>query len=540
MEPTLLLLLLSLGWTCSGRLTVLPQEPLVQIGGTIQLNCSLDCPDGKPQWKGLDTNLGNIISTPTYSLLLITNAAVAMEGTKFCVGNCQGKSHQGSTSLQVYSLPDTLQLETQPKELVAGQPAHLHCSIGKVYPPGSLTLSWYRGDQRLESPDPEEAADDEELFSYDSELEVPGEEVTEGLEFRCEVELLLPSDRSFRRATVVTVSTKAVAEQPTTGSVTGQENPRTESPATTEKPPATDCSPTTGLGATTGSPTAELTSAESPTAELTSAESPTTEFIVTSHKPSAKATSVPWLVTTETLATESRAASQHPSAGTATTDWSPSSGLRSATENPTTGDVAHTENPTTGDVAHTENPTTGDVAHTENPTTGDVAHTENPTTGDVARTENPLTKKATSVQSPRTESVCNLQIRPVPSKGTTGEALKIICEAQCGEDITIRWLKTPVELSQYQEEASKGKSILTVDRVDLDHQGIYECVMLSRRLQVASLHIAVSAATFSTDSAIAVGTASSLLGLIVTAFASHRLWRRLHPPGMTSPKGNSV
>ncbi|XP_030395965.1 mucosal addressin cell adhesion molecule 1 isoform X1 [Gopherus evgoodei] len=450
MEPTLLLLLLSLGWTCSGQLTVLPQEPLVQIGGSIQLNCSLDCPDGKPQWKGLDTNLGNIISTPTYSLLLVTNAAVAMEGMKFCMGNCQGKSHQGSTNLQVYSLPDTLQLETQPRELVAGQPAHLHCSISKVYPPGSLTLSWYRGDQRLESPDPEEAADDEELFSYDSELEVPGEKVTEGMEFRCEVELLLPSDRSFHRATAVAVSTKAVAEQPTTESVAGQENPRTESPATTENPPAIDCSPTTGLGATT----------ESPTTELTSAESPTTEFIVTSHKSSAKATSVPWLVTTETLATESRAASQHPSAGTATTDWSPSSGLSSAIENPTTGDVASTENPTTGDVASTENS---------------------------------LTKKATSAQSPRTVSVCNLQIRPVPSKGTTGEALKIICEAECGEDITIRWLKTPVELSQYQEEASKSKSILTVDHVDLNHQGIYECVMLSRRLQVASLHIAVSA-----------------------------------------------
>ncbi|XP_065434325.1 mucosal addressin cell adhesion molecule 1 isoform X3 [Chrysemys picta bellii] len=464
-----------------------------------------------------------------------------MEGTKFCVGNCQGKSHQGSTNLQVYSLPDTLQLETQPKELVAGQPAHLHCSISKVYPPGSLTLSWYRGDQRLESPDAEEVADDEELFSYDSELEVPGEKVTEGMEFRCEVELLLPpSDRSFHRATAVTVSTKAVAEQPTTESVTGQENPRTESPATTRNPPATDRSPTTGLGATTGNPPATDRSPTTglgattgnppatdrspttglgattgnppatdrspttglgattgnPATELTSAESPTTEFIVTSHKPSAKATSVHWLVTTETLATESRAASQHPSAGAATTDWSPSTASSSATENPTTGDVASTENP--------------------------------------------LTKKATSDRSRRTESVCNLQIRPVPPKGTTGEALKIICEAECGENVTIRWLKTPVVLSHYQEEASEGKSTLTVDRVGLDHQGIYECFMLSRRLQVARLHIAVSADIFSTDSAILVGTASSLLGLIVTAFASRRLWRRLHPPGVKSSKGNSV
>ncbi|CAM2109244.1 mucosal addressin cell adhesion molecule 1 isoform X1 [Caretta caretta] len=486
MEPTPLLLLLSLGWTCSGQLTVLPQEPLVEIGGSIQLNCSLDCPDGKPQWKGLDTNLGNIISTPTYTLLLITNAATAMEGTKFCIGNCQGKSYQGSTNLQVYSLPDTLQLETQPKELVAGQPAHLHCSISKVYPPGSLTLSWYRGDQRLESPDPEETADDEELFSYDSELEVPGEKVTEGTEFRCEVVLLLPSERHFHQDTAVTVSTKAVAEKPTTESVTGQENPRTESLATTDKPPATDCSPTTGLLATTGNSATELTSAESPTPE----------FTVTSHKPSGKATSVHWLATTETLATESRAASQNPSAGSATTDWSPRSGLSSAPESPTAGDVASTESA--------------------------------------------LTRKATSGRSPRTESVCNLLIWPVPPKGTTGKALKIICEAECGENVTIKWVKTPVALSQYQEEASEGKSTLTVDRVGLDYQGIYQCVTLSRRLQVASLNVAVSTAIFSTDSAIAVGTAGSLLGLIVTAFASYRLWRRLHPRGMKSPKGNSV
>ncbi|KAG6934905.1 mucosal vascular addressin cell adhesion molecule 1 [Chelydra serpentina] len=486
MEPTPFLLLLSLGWTCSGRLTVLPQEPTVEIGGSIQLNCSLDCPDGKVQWKGLDTNLGNIISTPTYTLLFITNAAFAMEGMKICVGNCQGKSLQVWTNLQVYSLPDTLQLETQPKELVAGQPAHLRCSISKVYPPGSLTLSWYRGDQRLESPEPEEAADDEELFSYDSELEVPGEKVTEGMEFRCEVELLLPSERRFRRDTTVTVSTKAVAEEPTTESVPGQENPRTESPATTENPLATDCSPTTGLGATTGNPAREQTSAASPAAE----------FIVTSHKPSAKATSVHWLATTETLATESRPASENPSAGSATTDWSPSSGSSSAPENPTAGDVASTESP--------------------------------------------LTETATSGHSPRTEAVCNLQIRPVPPKGTTGEALKIICEAECREDVTVRWLKTPVALSQYQEEASEGKSTLTVDRVGLDYQGIYQCVTLSRRPQVASLHVAVSAATFSTDSAIAVGTAGSFLGLIVTAFASHRLWRRLHPPGAKGPKGHSV
>ncbi|XP_067414943.1 mucosal addressin cell adhesion molecule 1 [Emydura macquarii macquarii] len=477
MEPTPLLLFLSLGWTCSGLLTVLPQEPLVEIGGSIQLNCSLDCPDGKVQWKGLDTNLGNIISTPSYSLLLVTNAATTMEGIHICVGYCQGKSFQEHVNLQVYSLPDTLQLESQAKELVAGQPAHLHCSVSKVYPPGSLTLSWYRGDQRLESTPPEEVGDYEELFRYDSELGVPAEQVTEGTEFRCEVELLLSPQRSFQQEGAVTVSKKAVSEAPTTESVTSQETPRTETPATTENPSAPDRRPTTGL----------MTTSRNPPMGLTSTAKPTTEFTGTSHKPNTKATSVHWQVSTETLTIES---------STATTDRNPSSDLSSASENLT------------------------------------------PENG--ARTESSLSKIDTSGPNPSTESVCNLLIRPVPPKGTIGEALKIICEAECSEDVTISWVKTPVALSQYQEEASESKSTLTVDRVNLSYQGIYQCVMLSRRPQMASLHITVSAATFSTDSAIAVGTAGSLLGLIVTAFASRRLWRRLHPLGGKSPKGDGV
>lgn len=91
---------------------------------------------------------------------------------------------------------------------MAGQPAHLHCSVSKVYPPGSLTLSWYRGDQRLASTPPEEVGDYEELFRYDAELGVPAEQVTEGTEFRCEVELLLSPQRSFQQDGAVTVSKK--------------------------------------------------------------------------------------------------------------------------------------------------------------------------------------------------------------------------------------------------------------------------------------------------------------------------------------------
>uniref|UniRef100_A0A7M4F905 Mucosal vascular addressin cell adhesion molecule 1 n=1 Tax=Crocodylus porosus TaxID=8502 RepID=A0A7M4F905_CROPO len=187
-------------------LTLLPREPLVELGGSIQLNCSLDCAEGTVGWRGLDTNLGNILSFPGHSILQVTNAHVTTRGTKICLGLCQNKIVQAFVSLEVYSFPDTLQLESEPKELVPGQPARLFCSLSKVYPPGGLTLSWYRGDQKLETSEPEEDEDEDELFYYRSELDVPAGDVTEGAEFRCQVELTLSQPRRhFQQARAVAV-----------------------------------------------------------------------------------------------------------------------------------------------------------------------------------------------------------------------------------------------------------------------------------------------------------------------------------------------
>uniref|UniRef100_K7F6L1 Mucosal vascular addressin cell adhesion molecule 1 n=1 Tax=Pelodiscus sinensis TaxID=13735 RepID=K7F6L1_PELSI len=241
-----------------GQLTVLPQEPLVEVGGSIQLNCSLDCPNGKVQWKGLDTSLGNILSTPSYSLLSVTHATVAMGGTQTCTGHCQGSSFQKKVDLQVYALPDTLQLETQPRALVAGE-----AGPSKVYPPSSLTLSWYQGDQRLHGTETEEESDEEELFSYHSELEVPGEKVTEGSAFRCEVALLPPgAERPFQRRAPLRSSrsppTSPVSKPPLT---TAWRPPRPSPPS--PAPPRSAPAPPPGAAAltpaATGSPWPEQT-----------------------------------------------------------------------------------------------------------------------------------------------------------------------------------------------------------------------------------------------------------------------------------------
>lgn len=166
-----------------------------------------------------------------------------------------------------------------------------------------------------------------------------------------------------------------------------------------------------------------------------------------------------------------------------------------------------------------------------------------------------------------TEPPCSLQIWSLPANGTRGRALRVECRAQCAGNATVRWLRTPVALSQYREEAVGSGSVLHLDHAEPQHQGHYQCVLLGHRSQVASLQLAVlegewcqqppprtpplelggcvprwnslaqavsavtdpsrvSADQSSTGPAVTLGTTVSLLGLIVSGVTSHRLWRR--------------
>ncbi|NWQ65315.1 MADCA protein, partial [Neopipo cinnamomea] len=121
---------------------------------------------------------------------------------------------------------------------------------------------------------------------------------------------------------------------------------------------------------------------------------------------------------------------------------------------------------------------------------------------------------------------CSLQIWSLPPMGMRGRALRIECRAQCAGNATVQWLRTPVALSHYREEAMGGSSALWLDHAEPWHQGHYQCVLLGRLTQVVSLELTVVDGSFSSSHAIAAGTAASLLGFIVTAVMSRRLWKR--------------
>ncbi|NXO66359.1 MADCA protein, partial [Phainopepla nitens] len=236
--------------SCPGRpadrLLVTPREPLVPFGGSTELNCSLACAGGKVEWRGLDITLGTISSFSTHSILHIRHATVATEGTKICQGSCHGQHYQKTVKLKVYALPETLRLEAAPHILRPGHPATLTCSAMHLYPIIGMSLTWYRGHQRVEDTDFDFEDADEELYNIVSTLSLKGTEVAEGVEFRCEVTLQVGQE-TFTQVASLVASTEGVTEQPA-AMATSTASPSTARPvATTALPP--------GPSVPTGDPT---------------------------------------------------------------------------------------------------------------------------------------------------------------------------------------------------------------------------------------------------------------------------------------------
>ncbi|NXN76367.1 MADCA protein, partial [Himantopus himantopus] len=448
------------------KLVVMPQQPVVRYGDSVQLNCSLACAGGTVQWKGLDTNLGRITSFPTHSILHISSAVVAMGGTKICQGTCHRQRYQHTVDLKVYALPDTLQLEAEPRALEPGQPTSLRCSAQRVYPLTGLVLTWYRGDQMLEKGVFSVMDSEEELLDIVSTLPVAGKDVGEGVEFRCEVTLNIGQE-TFTRVASVVASAGAVTEQPV------------------------------AMATSTGSPwtSADTTGSPSTARPVTTTPLPP-EPSVPTHDPTTALTTAP----------------QGPDAKTMLEPAAATKPL--STERPTPRDLI-TGSPTAR-LATTMLPGSSN--------TSPPAEAQG-TTADSISGGSPPTAKGTGL-SVGTVPACSLQIWSLPPNGTRGKALRIECHARCTRNATVRWLRTPVALSQYREEAAGSSSTLRLDHAEPQHQGYYQCILLGHSSQVVSLQLTVSDDMVSTGPAIAVGTTFSLLGLIVTGVMSHRLWKR--------------
>ncbi|NWZ34575.1 MADCA protein, partial [Brachypodius atriceps] len=213
------------------------------------------------------------------------------------------------------------------------------------------------------------------------------------------------------------------------------------------------------------------------------------------------------------------------------------------TEQPVTVVTSTGSRSTARTVATTALPPIGDPTTARKPNTGTTldlaAVTDAPSTEPsvpqdliagsptaLAATTLPGSGTAGTVPSTGTMPACSLQIWSLPPTGTRGRALRIECHAQCAGNATVSWLRTPAALSQYREESAGSSSALRLDRAEPWHQGRYQCVLLGHRAQAVSLELLVFADSFSSSSAIAMGTAGSVLGLIVAGAVTRRLWKR--------------
>ncbi|NWY74553.1 MADCA protein, partial [Erithacus rubecula] len=187
----------------------------------------------------------------------------------------------------------------------------------------------------------------------------------------------------------------------------------------------------------------------------------------------------------------------------------------------------------TGDPTTPKEPSTGttlDLAAVTNPPSTEPSVPQDLITGSptahVPTSTLPGSGRAGTGPSAGTIPACSLQIWSLPATGTQGRALRIECHARCTGNATVGWLRTPAALSQYREESAGSSSALQLDRAQPWHQGHYQCVLLGQRSQMASLEVMVMDDSFSSGPAIAMGTAGSILGLIVTTAVSRRLWKR--------------
>lgn len=72
-------------------------------GTALQLTCSLSCDEdiARVQWRGLDTDLGNVQTLPGSSILSI-HGMLTDTGTRTCVGSCGTRTLQHRTMILVY------------------------------------------------------------------------------------------------------------------------------------------------------------------------------------------------------------------------------------------------------------------------------------------------------------------------------------------------------------------------------------------------------------------------------------------------------
>uniref|UniRef100_A0A8C6YIW1 Ig-like domain-containing protein n=1 Tax=Naja naja TaxID=35670 RepID=A0A8C6YIW1_NAJNA len=128
--------------------TIWPENPVVEHGGSLWLNCSTSCQEADAR-GGLETSLmkekkDNGSHWAVFQLVNITEWASATE----CSFSCYGEHKSVQANIMVYQIPEHVVLDPVPL-METGKVYNLTCRIANAAPIQLLTVTVYKGTEKL-------------------------------------------------------------------------------------------------------------------------------------------------------------------------------------------------------------------------------------------------------------------------------------------------------------------------------------------------------------------------------------------------------
>ncbi|XP_020654331.3 intercellular adhesion molecule 5 [Pogona vitticeps] len=181
--------------------SVWPENPMVEHGGSLELNCSTSCQEADAK-GGLETSLikarkDNGTGWARFQLVNITEWASAVE----CSFSCYGEHKSVRANILVYQIPELVAWAPVPM-METGKAYNLACRVANVAPIRNLTVTLRQGTEDLhvetfESQSTPEATDVVVMHTITAEKEDHGEELT------CHAALdLRPEGHLFEKASL--------------------------------------------------------------------------------------------------------------------------------------------------------------------------------------------------------------------------------------------------------------------------------------------------------------------------------------------------
>ncbi|XP_007444535.2 intercellular adhesion molecule 3-like [Python bivittatus] len=125
--------------------TIWPENPVVEFGGSLVLNCSASCEN-----IGLETIFTRVPSGNGSNWKAFRLSNVSDWGPRpLCYASCgSGQKNSPMANIIIYKLPDSITLDQIPK-MEVGKPYDLTCQVSGVAPIQNLTVTLLKGTEQL-------------------------------------------------------------------------------------------------------------------------------------------------------------------------------------------------------------------------------------------------------------------------------------------------------------------------------------------------------------------------------------------------------